>query len=122
MTVPGLQIGLLVFPRLTQLDLTGPFEAFARIPDATVHLVAKTMDPITSDVGLILTPTITLAECPDLDVVCVPGGPGINDLLLDESVVMPICMSPGRMITRAAVHDVALSQHGAFLYNGAWIE
>jgi cyclohexyl-isocyanide hydratase len=87
MTVPGLQIGLLVFPRLTQLDLTGPFEAFARIPDATVHLVAKTMDPITSDVGLILTPTITLAECPDLDVVCVPGGPGINDLLADDEVL-----------------------------------
>jgi cyclohexyl-isocyanide hydratase len=87
MTVPGLQIGLLVFPRLTQLDLTGPFEAFARIPDATVHLVAKTMDPVTSDVGLILTPTITLAECPDLDVVCVPGGPGINDLLVDDEVL-----------------------------------
>jgi peptide/nickel transport system substrate-binding protein len=46
----------------------------------------------------------------------------LNDLFLDESVVMPICMSPGRMVTRAAVHDVALSQHGAFLYNGAWIE
>jgi len=87
MTAPGLQIGLLVFPRLTQLDLTGPFEAFARIPDATVHLVAKTMDPITSDVGLILTPTITLAECPDLDVVCVPGGPGINELLVDDEVL-----------------------------------
>ena len=87
MTAPGLQIGLLLFPRLTQLDLTGPFEAFARIPDATVHLVAKTMDPITSDVGLILTPTITLAECPDLDVVCVPGGPGINDLLVDDEVL-----------------------------------
>jgi cyclohexyl-isocyanide hydratase len=87
MTTPGLQIGLLVFPRLTQLDLTGPFEAFARIPGATVHLVAKTLDPVTSDVGLVLTPTITLADCPDLDVVCVPGGPGINDLLVDDEVL-----------------------------------
>jgi cyclohexyl-isocyanide hydratase len=87
MTSRGIQIGLLLFPRLTQLDLTGPFEALARIPDSTVHLVAKTMDPITSDVGLILTPTITLAECPDLDVVCVPGGPGINDLLVDDEVL-----------------------------------
>ena len=46
----------------------------------------------------------------------------LNDLLLDESAVMPICMSPGRMLTRAAVHDIGLSQHGAFLYNAAWIE
>jgi cyclohexyl-isocyanide hydratase len=83
----SLNIGLVLFPNLTQLDLTGPFEAFARIPNATVHLVAKTMDPITSDVGLILTPTVTMAECPDLDVLCVPGGPGVNDLLVDEEVL-----------------------------------
>jgi cyclohexyl-isocyanide hydratase len=83
----SLNIGLVLFPNLTQLDLTGPFEAFARIPNATVHLVAKTMDPITSDVGLILTPTVTMADCPDLDVLCVPGGPGINDLLVDEEVL-----------------------------------
>jgi cyclohexyl-isocyanide hydratase len=83
----SLNIGLVLFPNLTQLDLTGPFEAFARIPNATVHLVAKTMDPITSDVGLILTPTVTMAECPDLDVLCVPGGPGVNDLLVDDEVL-----------------------------------
>ena len=87
MNAPSLTIGLVLFPKLTQLDLTGPFEAFARMPDATVHLVAKTMDPITSDVGLILTPTVTMADCPDLDVVCVPGGPGVNDLLVDDEVL-----------------------------------
>jgi cyclohexyl-isocyanide hydratase len=83
----SLNIGLVLFPNLTQLDLTGPFEAFARIPNATVHLVAKTMDPITSDVGLVLTPTVTMADCLDLDVLCVPGGPGVNDLLVDEEVL-----------------------------------
>jgi cyclohexyl-isocyanide hydratase len=83
----SLNIGLVLFPNLTQLDLTGPFEAFARIPNATVHLVSKRMDPITSDVGLILTPTVTMADCPDLDVLCVPGGPGVNDLLVDEEVL-----------------------------------
>jgi cyclohexyl-isocyanide hydratase len=83
----SLSIGLVLFPKLTQLDLTGPFEAFARMPNATVHLVAKTLDPITSDVGLILTPTVTMADCPDLDVLCVPGGPGVNDLLVDDEVL-----------------------------------
>jgi cyclohexyl-isocyanide hydratase len=82
-----LQIGLLLFPRLTQLDLTGPFETFARIPDATVHLIGKTDEPVTSDVGLVLTPTVTLTSCPELDVICVPGGPGVNDLLVDSDVL-----------------------------------
>src|SRR5881628_650803 len=83
----NLQIGLLLFPRLTQLDLTGPFEAFARIPNATVHLVAKSLEPVVSDVGLVLRPTMALASCPTLDVLCVPGGPGVNDLLIDTEVL-----------------------------------
>ena len=81
------QIGLLLFPRLTQLDLTGPFEAFARIPDADVHLIWKRIEPVISDVGLTLLPTTTLADCPPLDVICIPGGPGMNDLLEDEEVL-----------------------------------
>lgn len=81
------QIGLLLFPRLTQLDLTGPFEAFARVPNAKVHLIWKNLDPVISDVGLSILPTTTLAECPNLDVICVPGGPGMNDLLEDEEVL-----------------------------------
>ena len=82
-----LQIGLLLFPRLTQLDMTGPFEVFARLPNTKVHLVWKSREPVTSDVGLQILPTTTLAECPDLDVVCVPGGPGMNALLEDEEVL-----------------------------------
>jgi cyclohexyl-isocyanide hydratase len=83
----AIEIGLLLFPRLTQLDLTGPFEAFARIPDAKVHLVWKTLEPIKSDVGLQILPTDTFGSCPRLDVICVPGGPGINVLLEDDEVL-----------------------------------
>jgi cyclohexyl-isocyanide hydratase len=86
MTAP-IQIGLLLFPRLTQLDLTGPFEAFARVPNAKVHLIWKRIEPVISDVGLPILPTATLADCPDLDVICVPGGPGMNELLEDEEVL-----------------------------------
>jgi cyclohexyl-isocyanide hydratase len=82
-----IQIGLVLFPRLTQLDLTGPFEAFARIPNAAVHLVWKSIEPVVSDVGLPILPTVTFAACPDLDVICVPGGPGMNALLEDEEVL-----------------------------------
>ena len=48
----SMHIGLILFPRLTQLDLTGPFEAFARIPGANVHLIWKSIDPVVSDIGL----------------------------------------------------------------------
>lgn len=84
---PRYQIGLILFPRLTQLDLTGPFEVLARLPNADVHLVWKNLDPIVSDVGLRILPTMTLADCPDLDVICIPGGPGMNELLEDEEVL-----------------------------------
>ncbi len=81
------QIGLILFPRLTQLDLTGPFEVLARLPNAQVHLIWKNLDPVVSDVGLHILPTITFADCPDLDVICIPGGPGMNELLEDEEVL-----------------------------------
>ncbi|PWB57565.1 MAG: thiamine biosynthesis protein ThiJ [Bradyrhizobiaceae bacterium] len=81
------QIGLLVFPRMTQLDMTGPFEVFARIPDAKVHLVWKRPEPVVSDVGLTLVPTTTCADCPPLDVICIPGGPGQIDLMEDPEII-----------------------------------
>jgi cyclohexyl-isocyanide hydratase len=82
-----LRIGLLVFPRMTQLDLTGPFEVFTRVPDAQVLLVWKTLEPIEADTGLRLLPYTTLRDCPPLDVVCVPGGPGVNALMEDDEVL-----------------------------------
>lgn len=80
-------IGLLVFPKITQLDMTGPFEAFARIPNARVHLLWKNKEPVISDSGLPLMATTTFAECPPLDVICVPGGPGQIDLMEDDEVI-----------------------------------
>lgn len=82
-----LQIGLLIFPRMTQLDMTGPFEVFARIPNATVHLIWKTKEPVVCDTGLTLQPTATLDDCPKLDVICIPGGPGQIDLMEDAEVI-----------------------------------
>jgi cyclohexyl-isocyanide hydratase len=81
------QIGLILFPRLTQLDMTGPFEVLARLPNADVHLVWKDLEPVVSDVGLKILPTKTFANCPELDVICIPGGPGMNALLEDEEVL-----------------------------------
>jgi cyclohexyl-isocyanide hydratase len=83
----ALHVGILVFPRVQQLDLTGPYEVFASISGAKVHLIWKDRLVIASATGLLLTPTMTLAECPALDVLCVPGGEGINALLRDAEVL-----------------------------------
>jgi cyclohexyl-isocyanide hydratase len=85
--MPTLRIGLLLFPRMTQLDLTGPFEVFTRVPDAQVLLLSKTLEPIEADSGLRLLPYATLRDCPPLDVVCVPGGPGVNALMEDPEIL-----------------------------------
>ena len=80
-------IGILVFPGVQQLDLTGPYEVFASLPDTKVHLIWKDRAPITSATGLVLIPTMTFGECPKLDVICVPGGGGVNALLEDAETL-----------------------------------
>ena len=82
-----LHIGLLLFPDVTQLDLTGPYEIFAKFPDTEVHLLWKTLDPVTAAGGMRLLPATTFAESPQLDLICVPGGAGMNRLLNDEETL-----------------------------------
>jgi cyclohexyl-isocyanide hydratase len=82
-----LQIGLLVFPKVTQLDLTGPLQVFSSVPGTKVHLIWKRIEPVPSDSVLTLTPTITFADCPQLDVICVPGGAGSDDMVNDEEML-----------------------------------
>ena len=82
-----LHIGLLLFPNLTQLDLTGPLQVFSGLPGATVHLIWKRVEPVPSDTVLALLPTVTFEDCPQLDVICVPGGGGVDDLVGDEETL-----------------------------------
>jgi putative intracellular protease/amidase len=78
---PGLwgqeQIAMLLYPKFTALDLVGPHYFFACMFGAKVHLVTteKDLSPVMSDLGLAITPTMTMADAPkDLDVLFVPGG------------------------------------------------
>jgi cyclohexyl-isocyanide hydratase len=78
---------MLIFPQLTQLDMTGPYEVLARLPNTKVLLVAHTMAPVTTDRGMQIVPSTTIAECPQLDLVMVPGGPGQQQLMEDAVVI-----------------------------------
>jgi len=69
------EIAMLVYPKMTALDLIGPQYMFASLMGAKAHLVAKTLQPVTSDTGVTITPTATFDQCPkDLTVIFVPGG------------------------------------------------
>ena len=81
------RIGMLIFPRMTQLDMTGPYEVLARLPNTVVDLVARSLDPVKTDRGMRIVPTVTYAGCPPLDVVMVPGGPGQQDLMEDAEAL-----------------------------------
>jgi cyclohexyl-isocyanide hydratase len=82
-----LRIGFLLFPQVQQLDLTGPHDVFASLPDATVHLVWKNLAPLKASSGLTLTPDTTFNSCPPLDVICIPGGAGVGDLMEDQETL-----------------------------------
>ena len=87
-TNPALcHIGFLIFPEMTQIDFTEPYEILARLPNTSVHVVARTADPVRSDRGLVLVPSVTCEDCPSLDVLVVPGGPGTMDVVEDEATL-----------------------------------
>ena len=89
MTTPlgPLSVGMVLFPGLTQLDLTGAYEVLARMPGTRVHLMASTLDPVQSEWGLTILPDVTFASAPALDVLCVPGGWGVDRHLDDEELL-----------------------------------
>ena len=78
-----MHVNFLLFPDLTQLDLTGPFEVLARAPGFTIDFVSPSMDPVRSDRGLVMMPTATFETARPCDVLVVPGGPGTDDCLTD---------------------------------------
>ena len=109
-----IEIGLLLYPKLTQLDLTGPLEVFWRMSNTRVHLLWKTREPVTSDRGLTVSPTMTLEECPALDVVVVPGGAG-QVALMDDVAVLDFLVkqaATARYVTSVCTGSLVLGAAG----------
>ena len=80
-----LKIGFLIYPGVIQLDVTASYQVLNFGPNIDTYLIAKTLDPIKSNEGLTLTPTKDFDNCPQLDVICVPGGGvGQVEVMQDE--------------------------------------
>jgi cyclohexyl-isocyanide hydratase len=82
-----MNIGFLIFPEMTQLDMTGPYEVFEKFPDSAVDLIWKDLSPVTVGGGMRILPTIAYDTCPELDILCIPGGLGVNALLNDAETL-----------------------------------
>ncbi len=82
-----LAVGMVLFEGVTQLDLTGPYEVFARMPETRVHLLAASLAPVRTEWGLTITPTASFDDAPALDVLCVPGGWGVNAQLENAAML-----------------------------------
>ncbi len=109
-----LRFGILCFPNIQQLDLTGPYEVFASAEGTEVHLVWKELEPIRSSTGLWLKPDMRFVDAPDFDVLCIPGGSGVNALLSDEETLSFIRdkASKARFVTSVCTGSLVLGRAG----------
>ncbi len=82
-----LSVAFLLFPNVTQLDLTGPAQVLSRLGNAKIDLVWKSRDPVMTDAGFAILPTATFADISQADILCVPGGVGVTDVMMDEAAM-----------------------------------
>ncbi len=80
-------IGFLIYPKMTVLDFVGPAQVLSQIPDVHIHTIWKTEDPVMTDAQFSVNPSTTFKEAPDLDIICIPGGPGQGAIMDDEEVL-----------------------------------
>jgi cyclohexyl-isocyanide hydratase len=107
-------IGFVLFPDFTQLDMTGPFEVFSRMPNAELHLIAKSLEPVASDSGMRILPSATFATAPKLDLICIPGGPG-QIAVMDDAETIGFVRESGataRYVTSVCTGSLILGASG----------
>ncbi|PZE89480.1 DJ-1/PfpI family protein [Curtobacterium sp. MCPF17_050] len=107
----------LLFPNVTQLDLTGPVQLFSRLPGATIDLAWHDREPIDTDAGFAIVPTATFDEAPQADVLLIPGGQGAFDLLDDERAIDFVTRQAehARYVTSVCTGDFVLGAAGLLI-------
>jgi cyclohexyl-isocyanide hydratase len=114
MTHEPLNVVVLLFPNVTQLDFTGPAQVFSKFPNAQVHLAWHTLKPVPTDAGWCIVPTTTLDDCPPADVLFVPGGAGAFELFTDDAALEFVRRQAAnaRWITSVCTGSFALAAAG----------
>jgi cyclohexyl-isocyanide hydratase len=86
-SIPPISVAFLLFPNVTQLDLTGPAQVLSRLGNVQLDLVWKDRAPVATDAGFAIVPTATFAEVPRADILCVPGGMGVTEVIADDEAM-----------------------------------
>ncbi|WP_417620628.1 DJ-1/PfpI family protein [Parasphingorhabdus sp.] len=107
-------IVFLLFDGITQLDFTGPAQFLARMPGAVVHTAAKRIQPIETDSGFAILPNCSFADCPQADLLCIPGGFGTRDVIADAETLQFIRdqAAGAQYITSVCTGSLALGAAG----------
>jgi cyclohexyl-isocyanide hydratase len=82
-----MNIIFILFDNVTQLDFAGPVQFLSRLPGATTHVASKDGAPVSTDCGFGIVPTTSFANCPQSDILCVPGGHGVRRAIGDTAIV-----------------------------------
>ena len=82
-----MNIVFVLFDNVTQLDFAGPVQFLSRMPGAKVFVVSKDGNAVTTDCGFSILPTVSFADCPQADIICVPGGHGVREAIADAAIV-----------------------------------
>ena len=114
--LPLLKVGLVLFPKLTAMDLVGPQMCLRMMMKTNSYIVARSMDPVMAEDGFAIVPTATFADCPrDLDVLLVPGGPRGTELTLRDDALLDFVADRGsraRYVTSVCTGSVTLAAAG----------
>jgi cyclohexyl-isocyanide hydratase len=108
-----MNIVFVLFDNVTQLDFTGPVQFLSRLPGAQVHVVSKDGQAVTTDCGFSILPRSGFADCPQANILCVPGGHGVRDAITD-----PVIVDFVRQQAKGADHITSVCT-GAFILGAA---
>ena len=86
-TFPPISVAFLLFPHVTQLDLTGPAQILSRLGNAKIDLVWKRIESVPTDSGFPLFPTASLSDVSHADILCIPGGFGTLNMMEDPEIL-----------------------------------
>ena len=82
-----MNIVFVLFDNITQLDFAGPVQFLSRLPGGKVFVTSKDGGSITTDSGFSILPGTSFADCPQADIICVPGGHGVREAIADKAIV-----------------------------------
>lgn len=108
-----MKTAFVLYPDFTALDLVGPYEVISRWPDAEVHFLARSLEPVRCDMGLTVIPTDTPASFPDPDLIVVPGSGKPVPVMSDQALIdwlraaAPNCKWTASVCTGAGLYAAA---------------